>query len=126
MFLFISETAHKLIFFVLNYVLKRHLHICVCVCVVIHRKFTPVLGASLVAQIVMNLPVMQETCRRPRFDPWVRKILWIRARQHTSVFLPGEFHGQRSLVGYSSRGHKESDTIEWQTLSLLSLFIKLD
>ena len=32
MFLFISETAHKLIFFVLNYVLKRHLHICVCVC----------------------------------------------------------------------------------------------
>ena len=32
MFLFISETAHKLIFFVLTYVLKRHLDICVCVC----------------------------------------------------------------------------------------------
>ena len=29
-----------------------------------------------------------------------------------SVFLPGEFHGQRSLVGYSSRGHKESDMTE--------------
>ena len=28
------------------------------------------------------------------------------------VFLPGEFHGQRSLVGYSLWGHKESDTTE--------------
>ena len=28
------------------------------------------------------------------------------------VFLPGKFHGQRSLVGYSPRGHKESDTTE--------------
>ena len=30
----------------------------------------------------------------------------------TPVFLPGEFHGQRSLVGYSPRGHKESDATE--------------
>ena len=29
-----------------------------------------------------------------------------------SVFLPGESHGQRSLAGYSSQGHKESDTTE--------------
>ena len=29
-----------------------------------------------------------------------------------SVFLPGEFHGQRSLVGYSPQGGKESDTTE--------------
>ena len=28
----------------------------------------------------------------------------------TLIFLPGEFHGQRSLVGYSPWGHKESDT----------------
>ena len=33
----------------------------------------------------------------------------------TPVFLPGEFRGQRSLVGYSSRGHKESDMTEWLT-----------
>ena len=26
------------------------------------------------------------------------------------VFLPGEFHGQRSLAGYNPQGHKESDT----------------
>ena len=30
----------------------------------------------------------------------------------TTKFLPGEFHGQMSLVGYSPRDHKESDTIE--------------
>ena len=36
------------------------------------------------------------------------------------VFLPGEFHGQRSLVGYHSWGHKELDTTEWLTLTGLS------
>ena len=36
----------------------------------------------------------------------------------TPVFLPGEFHGQRSLVGFSPWGHKESDTTEELTLSL--------
>ena len=34
------------------------------------------------------------------------------AWQPTLVFLPGESHGQRSLAGYSSWGHKESDTTE--------------
>jgi len=38
-------------------------------------------------------------CRRPRFDPWVGRISWKRAWQPTAVFLPGESHGQRSLVG---------------------------
>ena len=38
------------------------------------------------------------------FDPWVRKIPWRRAQQPTPVFLPGESHGQRSLVGLLSRG----------------------
>ena len=48
-------------------------------------------------------------CWRGRFDPWVGKIPWRRKWQPTPVFLPGESHGQRSLAGYSSRGHKESD-----------------
>ena len=43
------------------------------------------------------------------FEPWVRKIPWRREWQPTAVFLPGESHGQRSLVGYSPWGHKESD-----------------
>ena len=36
----------------------------------------------------------------------------LRKCQPTPVFLPGESHGQRSLVGYSPRGYKESDTTE--------------
>ena len=42
-------------------------------------------------------------CRRHKrlwFDPWVGKIPWRRAWQPTPVFLSGESHGQRSLVGY--------------------------
>ena len=45
------------------------------------------------AQTVKNLP----QCRRPRFDPWVGKIPWRREWLPTPVFLPGEFHRQRSL-----------------------------
>ena len=62
--------------------------------------------ASLVAQ----LQGIHLQCRRPRFDPWVEKILWRRERLPTAVFLPGEPHGQRSLVGQSPQGHKELDT----------------
>ena len=71
-------------------------------------------GASLVTQTVKNLPAMWETqvWSLGREDP-VEK-----GMQPTPVFLPGEFHGQRSLVGYSPRGHKESDTTERLTLSL--------
>ena len=44
------------------------------------------------------------------FDPWVGKSLGKRKWQPTPVFLHGKFYGQKSLVGYSPRGHKESDT----------------
>ena len=50
--------------------------------------------------------------RRREFNPWVGKILWRRAWQPTPVFLPGESHGQRHLVGYSPWGHKELDKTE--------------
>ena len=46
-------------------------------------------------------------CRRRGFDPWVRKIPRRRKWLPAPVFLPGEFHGQRSLVGYSPWGRKE-------------------
>ena len=46
------------------------------------------------------------------YDLWVWKIPWRRKWQPTPVFLPGESHGQRRLVGYSPRGRKESDTTE--------------
>ena len=48
-------------------------------------------------------------CRRHRrcgFDPWAGKIPWRRKWQPTPVFLPGESHGGRSLVGYSPWGHR--------------------
>ena len=51
-------------------------------------------------------------CRRPRFNPWVRKIPWRRAWQPTPIFLPGESHGQKSLAGYSPWGCKDLDTTE--------------
>ena len=47
--------------------------------------------ASLVAQIVKNLPAMQET--------WVGKIPWRRERLPTPLFWPGEFHGLYSPLG---------------------------
>ena len=64
--------------------------------------------ASLVAQMVKNLPAMQET--------WTLSLGWedpLEERwQPTPVFLPGISHGQRSLVGYSPWSCKESDTTE--------------
>ena len=53
--------------------------------------------------------------RRPGFDPRVGKMPWRRKWQPAPVFLPGESHGQRSLAGYSLRGHKESDMTEQLT-----------
>ena len=51
-------------------------------------------------------------CRRCRFNPWVRKLPWRRQWQPIPIFLPEKSHGQRSLVGYSPWGHKESDMTE--------------
>ena len=50
--------------------------------------------------------------RKHRFNPWVGKISWRRKWQPTPVFLSGKSHGQRSLVGYSPRRCKDSDTTE--------------
>ena len=47
--------------------------------------------------MVKGLPTVQEM----QVDPWVGKIPWRRKGQPSPVFLPGEFHGQRNLVGYS-------------------------
>ena len=60
-----------------------------------------------------KIPVCQ--CRRHkrcRFNTWVKKIPCSRKWQPTPVFLPGEFHGPRSLTGYNPWGCKESNTTE--------------
>ena len=51
------------------------------------------------------------------------KISWRKEWQPTPVFLPGEFHGQRSLAGYSLWGHKESDMSERLILYLNLMFL---
>ena len=61
-------------------------------------------------------------CRRLGYDPWLRKIPWTREWQSTPVFFPGEFYGQRHLVGYSPWDLKESDTSEQLTLHFHFLF----
>ena len=66
--------------------------------------------------MVKNLPATWEIQVRslgPE-DPLRRALLL------TPVFLPGEFHGQSSLVGYGPGGCKESDTAERLTLSVLA------
>ena len=55
-------------------------------------------------------------CKRHGFDPRVRKIPWIRKWQPIPVFLPGETHGQRSLVGCSPWGHKELIQPKWVSM----------
>ena len=61
------------------------------------RQSFPTTRASRVTQTVKNSPAKQET----RFNPWVGKMPWRREWVPTPAFLPREFHGQRSLVGYS-------------------------
>ena len=59
--------------------------------------------------------VVQESayqCRRHRLDPWVKKIPWRRKWQPTPIFLPREFHRQRTWWGTVHRSHKDFDTTE--------------
>ena len=55
------------------------------------------------------------------FDHKVGNIPWRRKWQPTLVFLPEEFHGQRSLASYSPPGRKELNTTERVTRSGLAL-----
>ena len=64
-------------------------------------------GLSFVAQLVKNLPAMWETWFW--FMGW-EDPLWRRKWLPTPVFLPGEFHEERSLVGYNPRGRTMSGT----------------
>ena len=64
--------------------------------------------------MVKNLPAMQET----RIHSLDREDPLEKERAAHSSILPEEFHGQRSLAGYSPRGQKESDTTKGLTLWL--------
>ena len=89
-----------------------------------HRGLFPILVAGVVALKVQG-PIWdfsggasgkEPGCqwrpgKRLGFEPWVGKIRWRRARQPTPVFLPGESLGQRSLVGYSPWGCKDTTEV---------------
>ena len=66
------------------------------------------LRASLIKNLVKNLPAMQET---PQFDSWVGKIPWRRNRLPTPGFWPGEFHGiaesQKELSDFQFNGNNQ-------------------
>ena len=82
---------------------------------VAEEKETPclLLRASLVAQMLKNLPAVQETwVQSPGWEDTLEKDM----ATHSSI-LPGEFYGQRSLVGYSPWSPKELDTTERLSLS---------
>ena len=66
-------------------------------------------------QHICKVETVISTCRRSRFNPWVRKIPWRRKWQPTPVFLPRESHGQRSFAAYSPWDGKESDMTERPT-----------
>ena len=55
-------------------------------------------------------------CRSPEFDLWGGEIPWSKEWLFTPVSLPGEFHGQRNLMGHSLWGLKQSETTEQLTL----------
>ena len=71
--------------------------------------------------MVKNLPAMQETQVQSlsREDPLEKGMAT------TPVFLPGEFHGQRSLAGYGPWGRQESDMTGRRTLSHTFKALKL-
>ena len=73
-------------------------------------------GAPPMAQRVKNPPAVQETQ-----ETWVQFLDWEdplkRKWQSTAVFLPGKFHGQRSLAGSSPRDHIESDMTKHTALT---------
>ena len=60
--------------------------------------------------VVKNLPANEGKSGDTGFNPWVKKIPWRRKWQPTPVFLPGEFHGQRSLGGLQSMRSQRSRT----------------
>ena len=75
--------------------------------------------------MVTNLPSEIEL-RRHGFNSWIRKTPWMRAWQATLVFLPGEFHAWRSLMGYSPRGREELYTTEQLTHTHIHTHTHLD
>ena len=113
-----SENVFKSLFCIIlpfpsTYYCKYHCSRHSCLPCFVFEVTSELTWASLLTQTVKNLPAMWETLGQflDGEMPWRRE--W----QCTPVFIPGEFHGERSLVSYNPWGRKESDMIAWLTLS---------
>ena len=72
------------------------------------------------ALVAKNLPAKAGPQKRGRFHPQLGRFPCSLKQQSTPVFLPGKFHGQRTLVGYSPWGRKELDATEHSPVGLES------
>ena len=87
-----------------------------------HMKWVRQYGASQAAR-QEGIPLQ---CRGPGFNPWVENIPWRREWPPAPAFLSGEFHGQRSLVGYNPQGHTEAHMTEVTDLAHTQISIVQD
>ena len=78
-----------------------HTHIYICIYIYICMYVYSFLGGT-----VVKISCQCKGWRRCGFNPWVRKDPWSKKWQLTPIFLPGKFHGQKSLVGYHPWGTK--------------------
>ena len=78
-----------------------------------------VLMNFVLSTLEMRKALQNQWCRRPGFDPSVGKIPWRRKWQTIPVFLPGEFHGQSSLMDNSPWSLKELDMSEELTHTII-------
>ena len=68
------------------------------------------------ALVVKDAPANAGDIRDTGSIPGLGKIPWRRKWQPTQVFLHGESHGQRSLVGYSPQGHEDTTEVTEHTI----------
>ena len=94
---------------------------------IIHMPHLHVLGLICISLMTNNQSDKASACNAGDLGliPGSGRFPWRRKWQPTPVFLPGESHGWRSLVGYSPRGRKESDTTEWLHFHFQWLIINL-
>ena len=88
-----------------------------------HLEFFIVLAFPLIFEGVQKTKESACQCRwykRCRSNPWVRKIPWRRAWQPTPVFLPGESHGQKSLVGHNWVTEQQSRAVQITSINSTS------
>ena len=122
-FIYLMNVVWKLIFFLLlmkvqliyNIVLVSGLQqseSVIHIYIHIHVYMYTLLGASQVTLVVKNLPAYAGDLRDMGSIPGSGRP-WKKAQQPTLVFLLGEAHGERRLMGYGPEGCKESDMTEW-------------